>query len=306
MIKVSNVHKRFKEIKAVNGIDLFIPQGEYAALLGPNGAGKTTLVEMIEGLQHPDLGEIEIMGKSWKNHAKELHHMIGLSLQETRFIDKLTVYETLRLFASFYRLEKNRIQEIMELVNLLEKRKSFVVNLSGGQRQRLALGIALLNNPKILLLDEPTTGLDPAARREIWDILTSLKTVHKTTMILTTHYMDEAAYLCDKIIIMDKGRILAEGTLEQLLSKHKKGEVISFETNMSIRQGQLPHNDKIIKSVIEPAGNKGEIIVEDLVNYLPSFLDFIRNQQLALTSLECRKMTLDDLFIAMTGRRLAQ
>ena len=306
MIKVSNVHKHFKEIKAVNGIDLFIPKGEYAALLGPNGAGKTTLVEMIEGLQHPDLGEIEIMGKSWKNHAKELHHMIGLSLQETRFIDKLTVYETLRLFASFYRLEKNRIQEIMELVNLPEKRKSFVVNLSGGQRQRLALGIALLNNPKILLLDEPTTGLDPAARREIWDILTSLKTVHKTTMILTTHYMDEAAYLCDKIIIMDKGRILAEGTLEQLLSKHKKGEVISFETNMSIRQGQLPHNDKIIKSVIEPAGNKGEIIVEDLVNYLPSFLDFIRDQQLALTSLECRKMTLDDLFIAMTGRRLAQ
>ena len=306
MIKVSNVHKRFKEIKAVNGIDLFIPQGEYAALLGPNGAGKTTLVEMIEGLQHPDLGEIEIMGKSWKSHAKELHHMIGLSLQETRFIDKLTVYETLRLFASFYRLEQNRIEEILELVNLLEKRKSFVVNLSGGQRQRLALGIALLNNPKILLLDEPTTGLDPAARREIWDILTSLKTVHKTTMILTTHYMDEAAYLCDKIIIMDKGQILAAGTLDQLLSKHKKGEVISFETNMSIPQGQLPHNDKIIKSVIEPAGNKGEIIVEDLVNYLPSFLDFIRNQQLALTSLECRKMTLDDLFIAMTGRRLAQ
>lgn len=300
------MHKSFKEIKAVNGIDLLIQKGEYAALLGPNGAGKTTLVEMIEGLQHPDSGEISIMEKGWKDHSGELHRIIGLSLQETRFIDKLTVFETLKLFASFYGLGKNRIMEILELVNLNEKKKSFVVNLSGGQRQRLALGIALLNNPQILLLDEPTTGLDPTARREIWDILTALKTANNTTMILTTHYMDEAAYLCDKIVIMDKGKILAEGTLEQLLSKHKKGEVISFETNAPIIPGQLPQNGKIIKSVIEPAGNKGEIIVEDLVTYLPSFLESIKNQHLALTSLECRKMTLDDLFIAMTGRHLDQ
>lgn len=306
MIKVTNVHKNFKEVKAVNGIDLFIPKGEYAALLGPNGAGKTTLVEMIEGLQHPDSGEIEIMGKGWKDHAEDLHHIIGLSLQETRFIDKLTVLETLKLFASFYGLDKKRILEILELVNLNEKRKSYVVNLSGGQRQRLALGIALLNNPEILLLDEPTTGLDPTARREIWDILMALKTANKTTMILTTHYMDEAAYLCEKIVIMDKGQILAEGTLEQLLSKHKQGEVISFETNGSIREDQLPRNEKIIQSIIDPAGNKGEIIVGDLVSYLPLFLAFIKNQQLALTSLECRKMTLDDLFIAMTGRHLNQ
>lgn len=306
MIKVTKVHKNFKEIKAVNGIDLFIPKGEYAALLGPNGAGKTTLVEMIEGLQHPDAGEIKIKEKGWKDHAEELHHAIGLSLQETRFVDKLTVLETLKLFASFYGLSKNRIQEIMELVNLNEKKKAYVVNLSGGQRQRLALGIALLNNPEILLLDEPTTGLDPTARREIWDILTALKKANNTTMILTTHYMEEAAYLCDKIVIMDKGRILAEGTLEQLLSKHKKGEVISFETNGPILPEELPHSEKIIKSVIDPAGNKGEIIVEDLVTYLPLFLEFIKSQQLALTSLECRKMTLDDLFIAMTGRHLDQ
>ena len=306
MIQVSNVHKNFKEVKAVNGIDLLIRKGEYVALLGPNGAGKTTLVEMIEGLQRPDSGEIKIMEKGWKDHADELHHVIGLSLQETRFIDKLTVLETLKLFASFYGLANGRITEILELVNLHEKSKAFVVNLSGGQRQRLALGIALLNNPQILLLDEPTTGLDPTARREIWDILTALKTANNTTMILTTHYMEEASYLCDKIVIMDQGRILAEGTLEELLSKHKKGEVISFETNTTVPKDLLPDNGKIIKSVIEPAGNKGEIIVEDLVTYLPLFLEFIKDQQLALTSLECRKMTLDDLFIAMTGRHLDQ
>ncbi len=306
MIKVTNVHKNFKEVKAVNGIDLHIRQGEYVALLGPNGAGKTTLVEMIEGLQHPDVGEIQIMEKTWKDHQEELHRIIGLSLQETRFVDKLSVFETLRLFASFYGLGIERIREILDLVNLVEKKKSFVVNLSGGQRQRLALGIALLNEPEILLLDEPTTGLDPTARREIWDILKSLKSSNNTTMILTTHYMDEAAYLCDKIIIMDSGKILAEGTLEQLLSKHKKGEVISFETNGPILPGQLPGGNKIIKSVIESAGNKGEVIIEDLVSYLPLFLEFIKNQNLVLTSLECRKMTLDDLFIAMTGRHLNQ
>ncbi|MDN5212075.1 ABC transporter ATP-binding protein [Fulvivirgaceae bacterium BMA12] len=306
MIKVTNVHKNFKEVKAVNGIDLHIQPGQYVALLGPNGAGKTTLVEMIEGLQHPDVGEIQIMEKRWKDHQEELHRIIGLSLQETRFVDKLSVLETLRLFASFYGLGGKRIQEILDLVNLEEKKKSFVVNLSGGQRQRLALGIALLNEPEILLLDEPTTGLDPTARREIWDILKSLKSSNNTTMILTTHYMDEAAYLCDKIVIMDSGKILAEGTLEQLLSKHKKGEVISFETNGPIPPDQLPGGDKIIKSVIEPVANKGEIIIEDLVSYLPSFLEFIKNQNLVLTSLECRKMTLDDLFIAMTGRHLNQ
>lgn len=306
MIQVSNVHKNFKEVKAVNGIDLLIRKGEYVALLGPNGAGKTTLVEMIEGLQRPDSGEIKIMEKGWKDHEDELHRVIGLSLQETRFIDKLTVFETLKLFASFYGLANDRIIEILELVNLSEKSKAFVVNLSGGQRQRLALGIALLNNPQILLLDEPTTGLDPTARREIWDILTALKTANNTTMILTTHYMEEASYLCDKIVIMDQGQILAEGTLEELLSKHKKGEVISFETNAPVPKDLLPQNGKIIKSVIEPAGNKGEIIVEDLVTYLPMFLEFIKDQQLILTSLECRKMTLDDLFIAMTGRHLDQ
>jgi ABC-2 type transport system ATP-binding protein len=219
IVTVKNVKKTFKDIKAVNGVDLSIQQGEYVALLGPNGAGKTTLVEMIEGIQQPDEGEITIEGKHWKWHEKELHRMIGLSLQETRFIDRLSVFETMMLFASFYNLGKDRVKEVIRLIGLEEKQKAYVNNLSGGQRQRLALGIALLNNPKLLLLDEPTTGLDPHARRDIWSILKQLRDNFQTSLILTTHYMEEAEMLCDRIIIMDHGQILADGTLAELLQK---------------------------------------------------------------------------------------
>ena len=219
VIEVSNVWKSFKTVQAVKGINLKIPKGQFTALLGPNGAGKTTLVEMIEGIQQPDTGDITIMGKHWKGNEDELHRIIGLSLQETRFIDKLRVTETLQLFASFYNLGSERISNIINIVGLEEKKKSFVVNLSGGQRQRLAIGIALINTPAILLLDEPTTGLDPNARREIWDILHRLKKESETSMILTTHYMEEAENLCDYIVIMDNGIILREGTRDLLLKE---------------------------------------------------------------------------------------
>ena len=217
VIEVKNVWKSFKAVQAVKGVDIAIPKGQFVALLGPNGAGKTTLVEMIEGIQKPDSGEITIMGKKWKGHEDELHRIIGLSLQESRFIDKLRVTETLLLFASFFNLGKKRVDEIISIVGLEDKRRSYVVNLSGGQRQRLAIGISLINSPSILLLDEPTTGLDPNARREIWEILRSLKEKSNTSMILTTHYMEEAETLCDYIIIMDKGVILKEGTRKDLL-----------------------------------------------------------------------------------------
>lgn len=217
VIEVREVRKSFKTVHAVRGITLNIPEGRFVALLGPNGAGKTTLVEMIEGLQKPDQGEIRILGKNWKDHERELRHVIGLSLQETRFIDKVTVWETLVMFTSFFGLGRERVSEIIDIVGLEEKRKAYVVNLSGGQRQRLALGIALINKPKILLLDEPTTGLDPNARREIWTILLRLKEFSGTSMILTTHYMEEAEKLCDDIVIIDHGQILKQGTLEELL-----------------------------------------------------------------------------------------
>jgi ABC-2 type transport system ATP-binding protein len=230
VIEVRNVFKSFKTVQAVRGIDLTIGAGQFVAILGPNGAGKTTLVEMIEGIQQPDEGEIFIMGKTWKGNDNYLRNIIGLSLQETHFIDKLSVWETLRLFASFFKIGAARCEEVLKLVALEEKRKAFVVNLSGGQRQRLALGIALINKPKILLLDEPTTGLDPNARREIWEILRSLKDETKTSLILTTHYMEEAEQLCDYIVIIDQGKILKQGTITDLLGEIQDLPVKPAET----------------------------------------------------------------------------
>ena len=222
VIEVRSVFKSFKTVQAVRGIDFRVYPGQFVALLGPNGAGKTTLVEMIEGIQKPDRGEILILGKKWKGNEEALRNVLGISLQETRFIDKLTVKETLKLFASFFSLPDSRIEEIISMIGLEEKRKSYVVNLSGGQRQRLAMGIALLNNPKILLLDEPTTGLDPTARREIWAILQLLRQRSQTSLILTTHYMEEAERLCDHIVILHNGVILREGTLQELLTSGRE------------------------------------------------------------------------------------
>ena len=239
VIEVRQVWKSFKTVQAVQGVDITIPKGRFIALLGSNGAGKTTLVEMIEGIQKPDRGEILLMGKRWKDNEEELRKIIGLSLQETRFIDKLRVFETLRLFASFFKLGRDRVEEIIELIGLEEKRKAFVVNLSGGQRQRLALGISIINKPQILLLDEPTTGLDPNARREIWTILKNLKEKSETSVILTTHYMEEAENLCDYIIIMDHGTILREGTLTQLLEEDTDEKVIEFTTGKGLQKDSL-------------------------------------------------------------------
>src|SRR6056297_2356094 len=236
VVEVAEVYKSFRDVHAVRGVSFSIERGRSTALLGPNGAGKTTLVEMIEGIQSPDKGRIRILGKGWQHHADELHRAIGLSLQETRFIDKLTVYETVRLFASFYGLGKARVGEVLELVQLAGKRNAYTVNLSGGQRQRLALGLSLINRPQVLLLDEPTTGLDPNARREIWSILLDLKERTRTSLILTTHYMEEAEHLCDYILIMDRGEVLKEGTLEDLLEADHGDKAVSPEDRQCRRK----------------------------------------------------------------------
>jgi ABC-2 type transport system ATP-binding protein len=304
IVNLQHVSKHFKDVVAVNNITLQIKKGTYMALLGPNGAGKTTLVEMIEGLQIPTTGEIYIMGRTWSGHKNLLHRHLGISLQETRFIDKLTVQETLRIFASFYGLKSERIEKVLQMIGLQEKRKSYTVNLSGGQRQRLALGIALLNRPSLLLLDEPTTGLDPSSRRELWHIILDLKHKYKTTMILTTHYMEEAAYLCDEIVIMDQGKILANGTLEELLSKHDKGEIIEFSVNEKLQGLNIHLDGKIREIKWDPESGKGWLLVSDIVSTIAGFMDYIHQNNLHLTSFECRKMTLEDLFISLTGRKL--
>jgi len=304
VIKVNKAVKRFKEVVAVDGLDLTIEKGTFAAILGPNGAGKTTLVEMIEGLQHPDDGEIKLFGEKWDGNRDSLHKRMGISLQETRFIDRLTVAETLRLFASFYEVSFNRVDEIIGLIRLTEKRKTWVVNLSGGQRQRLALGIALLNDPELLMLDEPTTGLDPNSRREIWEILLGLKETGQTTMILTTHYMEEAAVLCDQIIIMDKGKILTEGPLDYLLKKHSIGEIIELATDSSFNHFVEKDKWGIRKIKSNKDGNRLTLNVDEITETLPHVLAEAKEKEINLTSIECRKMTLDDLFVSMTGRKL--
>lgn len=304
VIQVRNVWKSFKNVQAVKGISLDIPRGQFVALLGPNGAGKTTLVEMIEGIQIPDSGDITIMGMHWKGHEDELHRITGLSLQETRLIDKLRVTETLDLFAGFFNMGKKRVDEIIDIVGLEEKRRSYVVNLSGGQRQRLALGIALINMPVILLLDEPTTGLDPNARREIWDILRNLRELSETSMILTTHYMEEAETLCDYIVIMDNGVILKEGTINELLVEDSDIKIVEF----TIENGTLPHNvstDGLPFSIYPGSSEeKGIVTLKDFQNDLPEFLSFLNANNISLRSMECRRKTLDDLFVSLTGRKI--
>ncbi|MBC7921308.1 MAG: ABC transporter ATP-binding protein [Ferruginibacter sp.] len=304
MITIQSLSKSFKEFQAVNNVSLTIPATQYVALLGPNGAGKTTLVEMIEGLQTPDTGTITIAGKNWRHHAGQLRAMMGLSLQETKFIDKMTVSETLDLFGSFYRLGKDRTAEILDRVNLREKKGAFVVNLSGGQRQKLALGVALLNYPEVLLLDEPTTGLDPNARREIWDILMELKKNGRTTMILTTHYMEEAATLCDRIVIMDRGRILADGTLHALLDTFSAGELIEFELDQPLRPASLADLTGLMAVEWPQPGVRGRLTVASITESLPPLLAILRAEGAQIREFECRKKTLDDLFVALTGRRL--
>lgn len=304
ILEINDVYKNFKEVKAVDGISFSVKPGEFIALLGPNGAGKTTTVEMIEGIQKPTSGNISIMGLNWDHHEKKLHQLISLSLQETRFIDKLRTWETVQLFASFYGLNRARVDEVIEIVGLTEKRKSFVVNLSGGQRQKLALAIALLNDAPLMLLDEPTTGLDPTARREIWEILIKLKKNKNTSLILTTHYMEEAEYLCDRIIIMDKGKILAQGTLDELLSANKSKEIIEFSTN-DLFSDQLFCGDDVYKMIRDDNTGRVKLIVSSIVNQLPQFLKKVQENGIVLSNLECRKLTLDDLFISLTGKHLA-
>lgn len=304
VIELKNVWKSFKTVQAVKDIDLNIPKGQFVALLGPNGAGKTTLVEMIEGIQIPDKGEITIMGKRWKGNEDELHKIIGLSLQETHFIDKLRVSETLVLFAGFFNMGKERVNEIIDIVGLEEKRKSYVVNLSGGQRQRLAIGIALINNPAILLLDEPTTGLDPNARREIWEILRTLKMRAETSMILTTHYMEEAENLCDYIVIMDNGVILKEGTLQQLLEDDSNEKVIEFTTEGPLSQEVIIASDLAFNIHTGESREKGSVTLANFETELPAFMTFMKSRNITLKHMECRRKTLDDLFVSLTGRKI--
>ncbi len=223
-IEAIQVSKVYDDFKALDNLSLSIERGEFVTLLGPNGAGKTTFLEICEGIRPPSSGEIRILGREWKEGEESLRKSIGLTFQETRFPERATVWETLELFATFFHLPRSRAEEVLENVQLIEKRKTYIMNLSGGQKQRLAIGIALLHKPELLFLDEPTTGLDPKSRREIWELLLSLRNSNMT-LVLTTHYMEEAEALCERLIFLYKGKVYRDGKLKDLVREAGKNSL---------------------------------------------------------------------------------
>jgi ABC-2 type transport system ATP-binding protein len=226
-VRCTDLVKRYGSVVAVDGLSLVVERGECFGLLGPNGAGKTTTIEILEGLLALDTGEVEVLGLRWESHENELRQRLGIQLQDTQLTDKLTVEETVRLFRSFYRQGPD-VSELVELVGLSGKRSSQVVHLSGGQKQRLSIACALAGKPDLLFLDEPTTGLDPQSRRQLWDILTLFRG-NGGTILLTTHYMDEAQALCDRVAIVDHGRIIAQDTPRALIASLGAPKVVTHQ-----------------------------------------------------------------------------
>src|SRR5882757_5510470 len=225
-LRVRQLRKKFQDVVAIDGIELDVRAGECFGLLGPNGAGKTTTVEICEGLTEPDSGEVEVLGQNWTSSSAQLRQRLGIQLQDTQLSEKLTVFETVRLFRSFFR-QGVEASEVISRVQLEEKQKSRVGDLSGGQKQRLALACALVGDPDFLFLDEPTTGLDPQARRQLWELIEEFKKSGRT-ILLTTHYMDEAERLCDRVAIMDHGREIALGTPRELIASNCAEHMVEF------------------------------------------------------------------------------
>lgn len=300
-LRVSNLRKSYKDVHAVNGLDLEVHPGECFGLLGPNGAGKTTTIEICEGLTDADSGDVEVLGLHWSTHAHELRQRLGIQLQETQLPDKITVIETLQLFRSFFRSGPTA-EHAMALVQLQEKRDARVGNLSGGQKQRLALACALVGSPDLLFLDEPTTGLDPQARRQLWDLITQFKKDGRT-ILLTTHYMDEAEQLCGRVAIVDHGKSIALGTPRELIASIGVEHVIEFSTGGAALDLD-PFRALPGVHSIERTDGGAQLQVSELHNAVPAILAELTRQHLPLTELRTHSATLEDVFVALTGRHL--
>jgi ABC-2 type transport system ATP-binding protein len=291
-------------VEAVRGIDLEVAEGECFGMLGPNGAGKTTTVEIFEGLLEPTAGTVEILGRSWAINPSEIRERIAVSLQETRLSEKLTVLETLTLFRSFYR-EGILPMEAVAAVGLTEKANSRLQHLSGGQKQRVALATALVGKPELLFLDEPTTGLDPQSRRDVWDIISQFQTSGRT-VLLTTHYMEEAERLCDRVAILDHGTILALDTPRNLIATLATQHVVEFTLESEGAMTDETHWLKL-PSVLESRREEGtfQLSVGQVHIAVPALIDYCRTHHLPLASLTTRQATLEDVFVHLTGRHLA-
>ena len=302
-IRAVGLVKRYRDVVAVAGLDLEVRTGECFGLLGPNGAGKTTTVEMLEGLLRPDEGTIEVLGMRWAAHEQALRERLGVALQETQLADKLTVVETLRLFRSFYR-RSHDVERVLEQVQLGEKRKAWVGKLSGGQKQRLAIACALVADPDVLFLDEPTTGLDPQSRRQLWDVVTAFR-AGGGTIVLTTHYMDEAERLCDRVAVVDHGKVIALGTPRELIASLGARHVIEF----ALGEGAAPPEAAAFLALpgvreVRAHGGRTSLTVEELHTALPAVLDVLERRGVEMTELVTHHATLEDLFLHLTGRHL--
>jgi ABC-2 type transport system ATP-binding protein len=300
VIRVANLHKTYGQTRAVDGITFEVRRGEVFGLLGPNGAGKTTTVEILEGLRSPDSGDASVLGLDVARHPDALKVRIGVALQTAALYPKLTVFEVLELFRSFYPRGRQP-DELIGLMDLGEKRDTRTQDLSGGQRQRLAVALALVNDPELVFLDEPTTGMDPAARRSLWSIVESLRREGRT-ILLTTHYMEEAEVLCDRIAIMDHGRILEIGTVRELVDSRFRERAVHFDRFDGLSDGQLgafpgvssvKHEDgEVVLFTADVAGTIGAVLAAaDEIGAEP--------QNLAI-----RRATLEDVFLDLTGRAL--
>jgi ABC-2 type transport system ATP-binding protein len=301
-LRVRDLHKKYNDVVAVDGIDLEVRAGECFGLVGPNGAGKTTTIEICEGLTAADSGEVEVLGMRWEHDANALRQRLGIQLQETQLTDKLTVLETLRLFRSFYR-QGATPDHVIALVQLQEKRDARIVTLSGGQKQRLALACALVGDPELLFLDEPTTGLDPQARRQLWDLIGEFRRTGRTT-VLTTHYMEEAEQLCDRVAIVDRGKVIAMDTPDRLVASIGAGHVVEFpvEPPAAADLDAL----RIVDGVRDARTEDGTVRVQvaDLQRVLPPLLEEVRRQHIPLTELRTHSATLEDVFVFLTGRHV--
>lgn len=294
--------KRYGDVVAVDGLDLEIPPGECFGLLGPNGAGKTTTIEILQGLLVPDAGEVRVLGLTWAEHAAELRQRMGSQLQETKLADKLTVRETIRLFRSFYRRGTSE-DEVLDIVQLREKAGTWVSRLSGGQRQRLAVACALVCQPDILFLDEPTTGLDPQSRRQLWEVILRFR-AGGGTVLLTTHYMEEAERLCDRVAVMDHGRMLALGTPRELIASLGAEHVVEFA--LADGADLDPNRLRKLPGVADLRGEDGKmrLTVTRVHETVPALMQLLAERGAVLSELTTHHATLEDVFLALTGRHL--
>jgi ABC-2 type transport system ATP-binding protein len=300
---VQDLRKHYGDVRAVDGLGLTVAAGECFGLLGPNGAGKTTTIEICEGLLAPDSGRVEILGLRWDENEQDLRERLGIQLQETQLAEKLTVEETVRLFRSFYKTGRS-IDETIGLVQLDEKRGARVGKLSGGQKQRLALACAIVGDPDLLFLDEPTTGLDPQSRRQLWDLITEFKALGRT-IILTTHYMDEAEMLCDRIAIVDHGKVIALGTPRELIGSLGAEHVVEFA--LAPESPAIDENDlKALDGVRAARSLAGgyELQVSALHRTVPALLALIARNNMELAQLTTHSASLEDVFVSLTGRQL--